>query len=357
MATREAVVVSVGMMTAVGLTAVETATSVRAGVARFGESALHDHRVRPFTLAEVPEDGLPGLAPEAEAPAGALHPTARELRLLRLATMPFQECLAALPAGARAPGLVLALPTDSPTRPTDPATFLARLASQVGGGFDLALSDASDRGRAGGLAAVERAAAAIRAGLAPFMIAGGVDSYRDLRVLGALDREQRVKSEVHLDGFIPGEGAAFLLLAERAAAAAAGLAPLATVAGVGVAMEAGHLSSAEPYRGDGLAAAIAALVATGVMAAPVQEVYSSMNGESHWAKEWGVGFIRNRAAFLPEHGMHHPADCFGDAGAACGPLMTGLAALGLRDGYRRGPCLVYCSSDDGPRVALGLGAA
>jgi 3-oxoacyl-[acyl-carrier-protein] synthase-1 len=82
-----------------------------------------------------------------------------------------------------------------------------------------------------------------------------------------------------------------------------------------------------------------------------------MNGESHWAKEWGVGFIRNRAAFHPDHGMHHPADCVGDTGAACGPLMTGLAALGLRDGYRRGPCLVYCSSDDGPRAALAVGAA
>ena len=357
MATREAVVVSVGMMTAVGLTAVETTTSVRAGVARFGESSIHDHRFVPFTLAEVPEDGLPGLAEGVDAPADAQLPTARERRLLRLATMPLQECLAGRPAGAPAPGLVLSLPTDAPARATDPATFLARLAGQVGGGFDLALSDASDRGRAGGLAAVERAAAAIRAGLAPFMIAGGVDSYRDLRVLGTLDHEQRVKSDVHLDGFIPGEGAAFLLLADRAAAAAAGLVPLATIAGAAAALEAGHLYSAQPYRGDGLAATIAALVATGAMTAPVQEVYSSMNGESHWAKEWGVGFIRNRAAFLPDHGMHHPADTVGDTGAACGPLMVGLAALGIRDGYRRSPCLVYCSSDDGPRAALAVGAA
>jgi 3-oxoacyl-[acyl-carrier-protein] synthase-1 len=55
--------------------------------------------------------------------------------------------------------------------------------------------------------------------------------------------------------------------------------------------------------------------------------------------------------------MHHPADCLGDTGAACGPIMAGLAALGIAGGYRRSPCLVYGSSDDGPRAALGVLAA
>ena len=59
----------------------------------------------------------------------------------------------------------------------------------------------------------------------------------------------------------------------------------------------------------------------------------------------GRCFLRNRGAFLPDHGMHHPADCYGDTGAACGPLMAGLAALGIKQGYRRSPALVYGSSD------------
>ena len=49
--------------------------------------------------------------------------------------------------------------------------------------------------------------------------------------------------------------------------------------------------------------------------------------------------------------MHHPADCSGDSGAACGPIMAGLAALGIRDSYRRTPALVYGSSDRGARAA------
>ena len=82
-----------------------------------------------------------------------------------------------------------------------------------------------------------------------------------------------------------------------------------------------------------------------------------MNGENHWAKEWGVSFIRNSAAFDPDHGFHHPADCYGDTGAACGPLMVGLAALGIRNGKQGGPTLVYGSSDRGERAALTVSRA
>jgi 3-oxoacyl-[acyl-carrier-protein] synthase I len=82
-----------------------------------------------------------------------------------------------------------------------------------------------------------------------------------------------------------------------------------------------------------------------------------MNGESHWGKEWGVSFIRNKAAFLADHASHHPADCLGDTGAASGPIMLGLAVHGLQNHYHRGPCLIYCSSDRGQRAVVTAGAA
>jgi 3-oxoacyl-[acyl-carrier-protein] synthase-1 len=50
--------------------------------------------------------------------------------------------------------------------------------------------------------------------------------------------------------------------------------------------------------------------------------------------------------------MHHPADCFGDAGAAVGPAMIGLAVHGIRARYRNSPSLVYASSDNGERAAI-----
>ncbi|MGH7504384.1 MAG: hypothetical protein ACRELX_01980, partial [Longimicrobiales bacterium] len=113
---RDAVIVGVGMATAVGLSAVETAASVRAGTMRFTETAIMDRRFEPFTLAELPEDGLPPLIEELERTTGF---TSRELRLLRLATAPLLECLAKLPGTAWPLPLALALPEAETTRPLD----------------------------------------------------------------------------------------------------------------------------------------------------------------------------------------------------------------------------------------------
>jgi 3-oxoacyl-[acyl-carrier-protein] synthase-1 len=344
-----AVIVGVGIMTAVGLTAAETTASVRAATMRFGQSSFHDKEFRPITLAEVPDDGLPELD---DALRGQLALTAREERLLRLATRPLQESLSPLGAATCRPPMSLALPELETTRPLDRAAFVRHLAVQTGGLVDPAATDPSHGGRAGGIVAIGQAVATIVSGQAEFVLAGGVDTHRDPYILGSLDLDQRVKSNSCWDGFVPGEGAAFLLLASPQAAATKGVRPLASVSQVSVGFETGHLGSAEPYRGEGLAATMSQLVAQGRIPAPVREVYSSMNGESHWAKEWGVSRLRSRAAFDPNHGMHHPADSVGDVGAACGPLMVGLAALGIAGGYRGSPSLVYGSSDRGLRAAV-----
>jgi 3-oxoacyl-[acyl-carrier-protein] synthase I len=343
------VVVGVGMTTPVGLTTAETAASVRSATMLFAETPIRDQRFEPFTLAEVMEDGLPQLVEQVGQTPGL---TSREARMLRLATMPLRECLKPLPPGTPAPGLVLALPEIQTTIPLDGKRFLQLLARQTGNCFNLKQCAAPHLGRAGGLAAIGQAADTIREGKARLILAGGVDTYRDLYVLGLLDLEKRVKSAIHLDGFVPGEGAAFVMLASPDAAREVGLTPLASVSPVFQGLESGHLYSPEPYRGDGLAMAVERLAASGAAGAPIAEVYSSMNGESHWGKEWGVSFIRNRAAFLPDHATHHPADCLGDTGAASGPLMLGLAVHGIQNHYRRSPALIYCSSDRGQRATL-----
>jgi 3-oxoacyl-[acyl-carrier-protein] synthase-1 len=351
---RDVVVVGMGMITAVGLSAAETAASVRARTMRFSEIAWRDKRLEPFTVAEVLEEGLPGLEPGVAAREGLSD---REERLLRLGILPLRECLGPLGGTpARGIGLRLALPDLETQRPLRRARLLELLAEGAEGAVDVAASDAGSRGRAGGLAAVGQAGGLIREGKADLMIVGGIDTYRALHALGTLDRDGRVKSSSNLDGFIPGEGAGFLLLASAEAARKRGLEALARVSAAGESFEPGHLYAEEPYRGEGLASALAALVQEDVPK-PFREVYSSMNGESHWAKEWGVAVLRHRDALVPDHGLHHPADCFGDTGAACGPLLVGLAAAGLSGGYRKSPCLVYCSSDRGERAAVVVSGA
>ncbi len=351
MADPEVLVVSVGMMTSVGLSAAETAASVRAATMRFTEVDWRDHRFEPFTIAEVPEDGLPDLTGPLEKEMGL---TNRETRMLRLGTAPLIECLAPVLSGLPRPALILALPDSETTRPLDRPAFLRRFEQQVPGAFDLEKSACEVKGRAGGLMAIGQAGERIRSGAADFVLAGGIDTYRDLYILGTFDRDGRVKSSKHLDGFVPGEGAAFLLLAGRKAAETAGLTPMARLLPMAQGFEEGHLYSDKPYRGDGLAATFEAFFKTVTLERPIQTVYSSMTGESHWAKEWGVAFMRNRSAFNPTHAMHHPADCVGETGAAAGPLMAALGAIGIARGTVQSPCLVYCSSDRGDRAVLAL---
>src|SRR2546423_12429023 len=163
------VIVAAGMITAVGLSAAETAASVRSGTARFAESSILDKRFEPFVLAEVPEEGLPELTEDV---ATANLP-AREARMLRLATAALAGCLKSFPQGESLPGLSLALPETETTRPLKHEEFLKNLLQQTGGRFDPKLSDASHRGRAGGLNAIGQASEMIRRGGARVVLAGG----------------------------------------------------------------------------------------------------------------------------------------------------------------------------------------
>ncbi|HKM52347.1 MAG TPA: beta-ketoacyl synthase N-terminal-like domain-containing protein, partial [Isosphaeraceae bacterium] len=343
------------MMTAVGLSAAETAASVRAGIMRFLETAWMDDALEPFRMALVIDDALqdldPGLATEVPA-------RSREARLLRLATQPLRECLAPVAGFPRPMGLLLALPEMEARPPLDGRALIRRLARQAGAPLDLARSSSEFRGRAGGLAAVGQAVRRIRERQADVILAGGIDSYHDFWLLDRLDADYRVKSSSNLDSFVPGEGAGFVCLAAASVVRDRGLTPLARVSPAAEGFEEGHFGSDKPYRGEGLADTFARFFTGDAIPGPgpIQEVYSSMNGENFWAKEWGVAFLRNQSAFHPDHGMHHPADCYGDVGAACGPLLVGLAAIGLQKAYRRSPCLAYCSSDNGPRTVLAVSA-
>lgn len=353
MSANDPVIVSFGLVTGVGLTAGENAASIRAAMARFVETRLHDRSLEPFVCCEVPSDGLPPL--ENLAGHGVFR--VRDGRLLRLAALALAECTKSLPPNARRWPLILSLPEIDGSRPTDAAAFLARLALQSRGAFDPHSSQAAHRGRAGGVAALGYAADLVRGGHAPAVIAGAADTYLDQYVLGTLDVERRVKSPSNGDGLVPGEGAGFVALSTEEFATSNGLTPIARLSPASRAFEPGHLYSNDPYQGEGLATAVAQLVQGSAVLTPFQEVYSSMNGERHWAKEWGVARLRNGSHFADSHGMHHPSDCFGDVGAAIGPAMAILAALGIRSGHRRSPALVYASSDRGERAALAVSQA
>jgi 3-oxoacyl-[acyl-carrier-protein] synthase-1 len=354
MSAPDTLIASAGLVTPIGLSLTETAASARARVARLREIPWMDRRFEPFIVGRVPDDGLPDLAE-------ALHSQPlqyREARMLRLAHAALEEAMAGWlkkQAEGQAPAqplpLLLGLPEQHTTQPLNPQAFLARLNQQCPGHIDVARSLAVPRGRAAGLMALREARSRLQRGDCEAILVGGVDCLVDLYVLGALDLQGRVRNEVNSDGFSPSEGAAFLLLTRADVAQRHGLKPLAGLLGTALAQEPGHLYADAPYRGEGLAAAFAALVQECPPPSPIGCVYSSFNGERYWAREYGVARLRQTRAFLPEHAMEHPAECFGDLGSAHGVALAALAAHGVQQGYRAAPCLVYASSDHGDRAA------
>jgi 3-oxoacyl-[acyl-carrier-protein] synthase-1 len=347
-------IVSAGAVTAVGLTLAETAASARARVARLREIAWRDRRFEPFIVGGVPEAGLPPLA-AALATRGL---QSREARMLRLAQVALEDALgpseavAGLGLDAEHPlPLLLGLPEHHTTQPIEPQRFIQRLALQTDLPLDIKRSVAVPRGRAAALMGLREAAARLQRGDTPFVLVGGVDTLVDLYVLGTLDLEGRVRNEVNSDGLVPGEGAGFLLLCTAETAQQRGLQPLAWLQGAATGQEAGHLYAEEPYLGEGLAATFAALLAEAPPATPISCVYASFNGERYWAREYGVARLRAAAAFDPDHAVEHPAETFGDLGAAHGAVLAAVAAAGVSAGYRKSPCLIFASSDHADRAA------
>jgi 3-oxoacyl-[acyl-carrier-protein] synthase I len=350
---RAADIVGAGMVAPVGVTAQTAAAALRAGLSRVRETSLRDSQFEPLVAGFLEDEYLPPLSAELRDVMKGM--TARHLRLVRLAAAALQEAA----AGSDSPlPLILALPESHPWGDPVGAAFLKHLAAQSHVKLDVAASKVLRQGRAGGLLAVQHAMELLTARKAQQVLVGGVDTYLDPMLLANLDVQGRLNTRERLtDGFIPGEGAAFLLLSRGREAAPQARLPLAQIVAVGTGQEPGHLYSVEPYQGEGLAQAFHQLFEHLPVRFPkVRTAYAGLNGENFWAKEWGVAYLRHTQRFEPGLRLEHPAEYTGDMGAALGPAMLVSAAVGLQRGYRQGPCLVWCSSDREQRAAVVLQA-
>ncbi len=342
-------VLAVGLATPVGLASEAVAAAVRAGVNRFRETRYRNKALQPQRMSLLGDEHLRGLAAGAASSGGGISPRDR---MLGLGAIALREACETWPEPVP---LLLALPEARAGLPDAVGNgFLRDLAAAAGIAIDEARSKEYRYGGAAAMLALRDAAALVASGR-EIAAVGGVDSLTDRALLDALDAEGRLLG-ASMDGFIPGEGAGFLLVGSHAAGRRLRLAPLARIAGVGLGGERGHRHSKEPYLGEGLAQAFQALFAAVPDAPKVRCVYAGLNGEGLLAKEWGVAYLRSAERFAEEFQVEHPADCLGDAGAALGPIMLGLAAIGLEKRYRDDPCLVWSTSDREPRGAALLRA-
>jgi 3-oxoacyl-[acyl-carrier-protein] synthase-1 len=335
------------VLCAIGSGTEQVWAAARAGIARIGSSHVMDRHFEPISMGLVPEAALGVLAPEIEK----LPLPSRARRMLRLAA----PSLAAVAATLEGPvPLFLGLP-ELPAAETPWINHVpAYLQKLTGVAIDRERSVMLPTGRAAALMALERALALLDTGAASTAIVGGVDTYLDLRLLATLDSEQRILGTRVMDGFIPGEGSAFFTLsAEQASSSPSGARIIVHAAASS--MDPGHRYGEAPARGEGLALALdQARQRLGQPLAPVATTFAGFNGENFDAKLWGVARLRHNDLFSPAMVMEHPADKFGDAGAATGAILLALAATSLTTGTRSGPALVWAASDREPRACAVL---
>lgn len=184
-----------------------------------------------------------------------------------------------------------------------------------------------------------------------------VDSYLSHGRLQLLDEGWRLRSARNVDGFLPGEGAAALLL-EPMRGRTAPPGTHAVLHPVALATEANPSTSEEHSTGRGLTAALAEALAASPVRAPYPWVICDMNGESYRAYEWGLAMtlLPDRLGSITR--LSHPAECTGDVGAVSGALLIGLAACGFARGYAPAPeALLWAASDGNTRAALRIEAA
>ena len=287
-------IVGSGAVCAIGVGVAQIWASVRAGISRSASSAVHDKTLDPITMALLPEDALPGVP--AEVQAHGL--TARQERLLWLARPALQEALAGSQAAEPMP-LFLALPEwSSDEGMFDTSVWLKLLADAHPAAVDVEASQVFCLGRAAGFHALAAACAYLQQGRGRVALVGGVDSYLDLSLLNKLDDEERILSARVNDGFIPGEGAACLLLTTEPGNEGV---PSTIVLGACTAEDPGHRYADAPAKGEGLANAVEKLRAQ--MPPPraaAGVVFAGLNGESFGAKEWGITNMRHGDLLSPE---------------------------------------------------------
>jgi len=183
-----------------------------------------------------------------------------------------------------------------------------------------------------------------------------VDSLNSFETLEALDGKERIKSKKSPSGLIPGESAVAVIVETQAHALAREAEIMATVSATAKTTEQNILSSDRPSSGLGLSTAIRQVCEQANEFRP-SWVVCDLNGETYRAYEWGMTQVKANDVLSNMSVLWHPADCFGDVGAATGGLLTALVVKAFEKQYApANDCLIWCSDDNGKRATLVISA-
>jgi 3-oxoacyl-[acyl-carrier-protein] synthase-1 len=325
-----------GLVTSVGLSARAACAAIRAGLTNHTDTRFSDSQGGWIQGAQVPLD----------------EPWRGREKLARMLTMAIQECLEPFPdLGAGRLPILLCVAEQA-------------RAGRLDGLDDELLSDVLHRldmqcqpeasgviayGRVGVAVALARARALLDEGGADHVVIAAADSLLVGLTLMPLQAESRLLTPTNTNGFVPGEAAGAILVSRHP-----GRGTHLLCVGLGFSEEPVPIASEEPFRADGLTAAInKGLADAGCEMHDLDFRITDNSGELYYFKEAALALTRTMRKVKPEFDIWHPADCVGETGAAIGAVALAVTLTACRKTYSAGPNILFHSgSDAGHRAAV-----
>lgn len=331
-------IVGSGMVSAVGLDAASSCAAIRCAIDNFQETRFMDQGGEWQLAATVP----------LEAPWRG-----RE-KLVKMAARAVTEALRQVPGLVveNTPLLLGVAELERPGRLADlDLSLLHDIEQELGLRFH-ASSNVIARGRVSAAVALLNARKLIHGGGHRHVLIAGVDSFLNGNTLSVYEQRERLLTSENSNGFIPGEGAAAVVIAAPVHSDQ----PQLTCVGLGFGKETATVDAEDmPLRADGLAQAIRAALAEAGCGLEVMDYrLTDLSGEQYYFKEAALALSRTLRVRKPDFHLFHPADCIGECGAAIGPAMLAVALAASRKGYGEGPnVMCHLGNDAGERaVAL-----
>jgi 3-oxoacyl-[acyl-carrier-protein] synthase I len=203
-------------------------------------------------------------------------------------------------------------------------------------------------GRASMAVAMVAADKLIQQGKCQNAIIAATDSLLHWPTLSSFEKSERLLCENNSNGFMPGEGAAAVLLGAPSKEAEL------RCNAVGFGVEKVHITSDEPLRAEGMSTAILqALTDSQQQMHELDFRITDLSGEQYYFKEASLALSRTMRATKEKFDIWHPAECIGETGAASGLFLLAVADAACCKGYADGPnILAHMANDAGQRAAV-----
>ena len=329
-------ITATGMVTGVGLSAPASCAAIRCAIDNFQETRFMDSGGEWIMGCEVPLE----------------QPWRGRTKLIKMATAAIQECLSGdqkiVPEAT--PLLLCLSDKERPGRGFDDDNqFFLDLQEELQLQFH-PKSRIIAQGHVSIAVALKHARELIQELKVSHVLIAATDSLLVGPTLEYFEDKERLLTSQNSNGFIPGEGAAALLVAPVTANQGNQL----ILTGLGFGVEPAPIDSDEPLRADGLTAAIRdSLTDAGHGESLLEFKITDIAGEQYHFKEASLAFSRVDRTKRQEFDIWHPADCVGEVGVVIGVVMIAVLKAACEKAYTKGNhILAHVGNDEGKRASM-----